>query len=131
MIAMCVIAEVKDYQELIAALRARASTHIAGLPSMSPKRIKNITRTSMRPLLGVLGLKLLVVEDIEALDRVRHRLIPAGNARVEMLTLRPHKRRSHSPLKNNRDLARELAKRRAAGMTPWQRKRQARRAAQA
>jgi hypothetical protein len=83
------IAVVSDYRELVAALRARAealdvsnlvldditglaSGHTGKLLSLYPKR--TLGRVSLGALLAALGVKLVVIEDPEALDRVKGRL---------------------------------------------------------
>src|SRR5215469_15439449 len=78
------LATVTDYDTLIAALRARADElnvarlvidETAGLQSgytgklLGAAQIKTIGRISMGPLLGALGLALVVVEDPEAAAR--------------------------------------------------------------
>ena len=80
-----------DYQELIAALRARQTElnvaystidEVSGLPQnyvsklLAQMPIKGLGRISLGPLLGSLGLVLIVAEDLEALQRVRSRLVP-------------------------------------------------------
>ena len=84
------IAVVSNYYELVACLRARADTldvsnltldEVAGLQegytgkvlAISPSRA--LGRMSLGALLGALGLKLAVLEDREALARVRPRLV--------------------------------------------------------
>jgi hypothetical protein len=92
---------VTDYADLLAALRQRKEElnasmatidEVAGLPqgyvSKLLAQIKGISRTSLGPLLGALGLKLLVVEDPEALDRVRDRLTQRDEADVRRLETR-------------------------------------------
>src|SRR6266705_2966675 len=133
-----VIAEVRDYQQLISALRARVVElgaagetldDVAGLPLRYT--MKTLGRTSMGPLLGVLGLKLLVVEDTEALERVRRRLTPAKNANTAMLTQRTRKRRRFLPFKDNPDFARVARQQGILARSPKQRSRLASRAARA
>ncbi len=141
-----VIAEVRDYQQLISALRARVVElgaagetldDVAGLPLrytmklLAPMPLKTLGRTSMGPLLGVLGLKLLVVEDTEALERVRRRLTPAKNANTAMLTQRTRKRRRFLPFKDNPDFARVARQQGILARSPKQRSRLASRAARA
>jgi len=94
---------VRDYQQLLDALRFRQNQlnisretidEVAGLPQrytsklLAPFPIKGVGRISLGPLLGALGLKLLVVEDIEALDRVRSRLAQRDPADVRRLESR-------------------------------------------
>jgi hypothetical protein len=85
------IAVVSNYSELIACLRQRAETlnisnvvldDVSGLQdgysgkllSLNPKR--TLGRLSLGLMLGALGLRLIVVEDREALKRVKGRLEP-------------------------------------------------------
>lgn len=83
------IAVVKSYDELLAALRARALelgatrkqiAEVAGLPDgyaatlLAPQPIRALGRTSLGPMLGALGLMLVVVEDEEAWARVKSRV---------------------------------------------------------
>src|SRR4051794_38656581 len=83
------LAIVRDYKELIAAIRARRDaldiTHetidaVAGLQAGYTSKLlvdppmKCAGRVSLGAMLGALGLMLLVVEDPAALERVRARL---------------------------------------------------------
>jgi hypothetical protein len=91
------LARVSDYDGLLAALRARADQinisgqqidEIGGLPeryaqkvlsSISRKRGKQVRRIgmlSLGPILGALGIVLVVVEDPEAMRRIKSRLVP-------------------------------------------------------
>jgi hypothetical protein len=80
----------RDYAELIAALKARMAElgvtmetldDISGLPTryvskiFSPTPLRGLGRVSLGPLIGALGLKLIVAEDAEQLARIRSRLI--------------------------------------------------------
>jgi hypothetical protein len=84
------IGEARDYAELLDALRKRLRQlgtsmeridDLAGLPSryvsklFAPMELKSLSKVSMGPVLGALGLKLLVIEDAEAFARVKHRLV--------------------------------------------------------
>jgi hypothetical protein len=84
------------YAGLLAAMQARAAerkialggaaaAQVSGLPvgylqkilspiSKSRKAVRRIGITSLGPVLGVLGIKLLVVEDLEALERFSARI---------------------------------------------------------
>lgn len=98
------IAVVRSYDELIAALRARASElaisretidAVSGLQSgysgklLAAVPIKGLGKTSLGPMLGALGLSLVVVEDLEMLARVRARLTESKSANA-MLAARMH-----------------------------------------
>lgn len=86
---MKILAECREYSELIDALRARVRElnttnegvdEIAGLPArytvklFAPMAMRSLGRISLGPLLGALGLKLHVVEDAEALARIKKRI---------------------------------------------------------
>jgi hypothetical protein len=92
--------EVRDYAQLVRAIRtwiAELGTagetidDVAGLPLrytmklLAPVPVKGIGRTSLGPLLGALGLKLVVAVDHEVLARIRHRLIPKHHASQGLL----------------------------------------------
>ncbi|WP_315729136.1 hypothetical protein [Bradyrhizobium sp. SZCCHNS2015] len=104
------LAEVADYEDLVRALRDRADQlaisretidALAGFPDRyavkiltlsTPKpvsadrtrdsrgSVRRIGMTSLGPLLGALSLKLLVVEDLEALERNRSRYAERSHA---------------------------------------------------
>jgi hypothetical protein len=92
-----ILGEVTDYPSLLAAMRARAverqiaiggdEVHaVAGLPERSIpkllsvrtlrslKSVRRVGMLSLGPLLGVLGIKLLVIEDEQALKQFGSRL---------------------------------------------------------
>jgi hypothetical protein len=84
------IAEVRSWNDLHAALRARAESlnvsrlvldELSGLQSgyasklLAPGPIRHFGRVSLGAMLGALGLKLVVQEDKEALARVAGRLV--------------------------------------------------------
>jgi hypothetical protein len=90
------LAEVKDYYGLIDALRARARERqlalsspaiaaVAGLPDgyiaklLGPGKVRTFAWASMGPVLAVLGAKLILVVDQEAVEALDHRL-PKWNA---------------------------------------------------
>jgi hypothetical protein len=98
---------VRDYDQLLAALRARAAelelTHevlddASGLSSgyasklLCDPPIRHLGRISLGCFLGAVGLKLVVVEDVEALARIRPKLVKRKiapkrkNADTAMLT---------------------------------------------
>lgn len=82
---------IRNYDDLHAALRARVEhlnisrttlDELAGLTPyysaklLSPKQLKRIGAISLGPLLGALGLALVVVEDDEQMKRMRARYVP-------------------------------------------------------
>jgi len=84
------LAEVGAYDDLVAALRARAEAlnvsretldEVAGLPSryssklLSPNPIRSLGRVSLGAMLGALGVKLVLMEDGEAMEKIRSRLV--------------------------------------------------------
>ena len=83
------LAEATDYNGLVTAIRSRVAElqlagetidEVAGLPArytaklLRPMPVRRIGMLSLGPLLGALGLKLIVVEDEDALRRVAGRL---------------------------------------------------------
>ena len=84
------LAVVTDYSGLVAALRERAIARkiavsgevneVAGLPSgyveklIGPRPVRRLGIISLGPLLAVLGIKLAVIEDPEALARYGSRI---------------------------------------------------------
>jgi hypothetical protein len=82
-----VLAEFSTYPEMLAAFRARANERkiarssedtafVAGLTSgylaklLAPKPVRRIGMESLGPVLGVLGVKLVMVEDEQAIARL-------------------------------------------------------------
>jgi hypothetical protein len=83
------LAEIHDYAGLVRALRARAeeldvsretldavSGLQAGYSGKLLAQVKGVGRVSLGPLLGAMGCALVLVEDPEALAKVRPRLTP-------------------------------------------------------
>jgi hypothetical protein len=85
------LAHVTDYYSLISAFRARAAemhiatgsdnvAHVAGIAHgylgklLAPRPVRRIGMQSLGPVLGVLGVKIIVVEDEDALRRFGSRL---------------------------------------------------------
>lgn len=79
----------REYHEFIDAINARITElgttmdtidYVAGLPLRytqkltGPRPIKTLGRLSFGPLLGALGLAIIVVDDEEQLGKLRHRL---------------------------------------------------------
>lgn len=134
--------DVRDYDQLIAALRARVAElgvsletveGVAGLPEryaiklLAPIPVKGVGRASLGPMLGALGLKIVVVEDAEALARVARRLVrkEAQYANTGMRTEKSHVNTGDS------EWGRIMAARRMVLISPRQRTRLAKRAARA
>src|SRR5262245_6014051 len=118
------LAIVRSYDELIIALRAHCTElgsagetydDVAGLPLrytsklLAPVPIKTLGRISLGPLLGVLGLALVVVEDAEALARIRDRLTPRQNSHAFFPT---RQRRKHRPFTGDSEWGRLMRARR-------------------
>jgi hypothetical protein len=147
-----ILAEVREYQELIDAFKAwmaelnvcgRTVDDVAGLPDrytaklLAPVPIKGIGRTSLGPLLGALGLKLIVAVDHEVLERMRHRLDQRSEADVKRVTANARSRmlagsrRKNTGFKIDVGIAKALQCRWMLLTTPRQRARIARGAAKA
>jgi hypothetical protein len=108
-----VLAEIHDYAELHAALRARADQlevsrqwldKHSGLQNgycgklLSPTRIKNIGAQSLGPLLTVLGLRILLAEDPASMARMASRLEKRDQRAVRQLTVGKPKKRVYPKL---------------------------------
>ena len=135
-----VLAEVRDYDGLHAALRARADQlevsrlcidDLTGLQSgytaklLAPVPIKRIGLQSLGPLLTVLGLRLLVAEDAETMRQFAPRLEKRQRASVRVAS---GKRRKKRP-KLGPEWARLMNARRSLLLSPTKRKRIAKHAA--
>lgn len=142
------IGTARDYEQLHALLRARVDElgvtyegvdAVAGLPSrytaklLSPVPMKAIGKTSMGPLLGALGLKLIVAVDDETLARIIGRLAKRArkqsNASADMLPLKRKKRRG--VWRGDKDWSRIMNSRRALNVPESKRKKIAQTAARA
>ena len=92
-------AEVRDYSQLIIALKQRMHElgvtmetldDIAGLPTryvsklFAPRAMKTLGKISLGPLIGALGIKLIVAEDAQQLALVRSRLTKRRSAPPSM-----------------------------------------------
>ena len=138
------IAICTSYDELIAALRARADElkvtregldAVSGLQAgysaklLAPVPMRSLGKVSLGPMLQALGLAVVLVEDPEAIRRFadqhaeRQRPTPTVGTH-EVITIQITRRK----LKR---MARRGGKKRAAAMTPKQRSRSARKAARA
>jgi hypothetical protein len=136
------LAIVHSYSELIAALRARVVElgttgetvdEVSGLPARYtakllalPVPVKALGPVSMGPLLGTLGLKLIVAEDAEALEKIRHRLVPRKGTNVFKPT--SDQRRKRSPFAGDSEWGKLMRNRRTLLSSPKTRRRQARHA---
>jgi hypothetical protein len=138
------LATVQSYGELITALRARADElkisritidSVTGLPGgyssklLASVPIRTLGRASFGPMLQALGLRLIVIEDPESLERFadqrdqRERAMPAAGT-DEVLRFEITRRKLGM-------LARRGGEERAAKMTPKQRQMSARKASRA
>lgn len=146
------LAVVKEYDELMAALRARSDEIemsrdgldvIAGLPRgyvsklLAPVPLKGIGRTSLGPLLQSLGLALIVVEDLSTFAKIEARLQRRVNKKQKKETyatagMRPHKRyKRRAVWRGNSEWGHLMNSRAQLKMSPEQIRRQRKRAAQA
>lgn len=115
------LAIVRDYAELQTALRARVTelktTHeaigdLAGFQDgyvgtlLAPCPIKALGAQSLGPMLSVLGIALVVVEDLEAVRRITSRLKKREHAGLRVLAKGKRKARRYSAFR----LAPEFAK---------------------
>lgn len=131
------LAIARDYDQLIAAFRARRDelkvTHltlddIAGLQGgytgklLSDPPIRAFGRVSLGPILGALGLAVVLVQDNAALRRVQDRLVTRKHRKM-------HADRSQSWFTSKN--AREMARRRAMKMSEKERSASASKAAKA
>ena len=146
------IATIRDYADLLEALRGRAEElklsrqtidEISGLPDgyagklFAPVPIKGLGPVSLGPILGALGLFLVVFEDVEALRRFAARRTqkfggpggrPAGQA---MLAKRRPSGWALLPLVTDSEFQKIMRCRQLATQGHEQRKRIARKAAKA
>ena len=97
-----VIADVSSYEQMLAALRLRvtelqikgeAFDEFAGLPQgylsklIGAKPIRRLGMTSFAPVLAGLGLRLLIIEDQEATERLKNRLPPRNQSFVRSVAV--------------------------------------------
>jgi len=100
-----VIADVTSYEQMLAALRARVNElqlngerfdEFAGLPRgylsklIGAKPIRRLGMTSFAPVLAGLGLRLLVIEDNAATERLKNRLPPRNQSYVRSVAVHGH-----------------------------------------
>jgi hypothetical protein len=137
-----VIAVVRSYTELIDALKARTAElgvtmevvdHVAGLPLrycskiLAPVPVKNVGPVSLGPLLGALGVQLIVAVDEEQFARVKNRLTVRKSSGAFR---RPHPHpNSRVELRGNTAWGKIMAARRMLLLSPQERRRSAKRAA--
>jgi hypothetical protein len=143
-----ILAEVSDYDGLIAALRARADElkitrlgldAVSGLESgysaklLSSVPVRQLGRVSLGPILGAMGLALVVVEDLTALRKIERqlekRLRPLRNAGSEVLAQVRKKQRAFSLFRESKEAARLVRAKQIATQSPLKRSRIARKAA--
>lgn len=143
------LAEVRDYDGLHRALRQRADElrvsrqdldEVAGLQSgyagklLAPVPIKAIGRATLGPMLGALGLKLLLVEDAEALARIRGRIGARAKAKANAGASMPahkRKRRRGKTWRGNRGWGQMMRARQLVLSSEGERRKRARTAARA
>lgn len=147
------LATIRDYQQLLDALRARIDQlgitldqvdEIGGLPSRYASKIlarvkipqRKIGMQSLGPILGVLGLKLLAVQDDEMLTRIGHRLKQrrrrkSNDAGCVMLAVKNSNRRGFSPFVASPEFARMARAKQVVTQSPEIRSKVARKAARA
>jgi hypothetical protein len=142
------IAVIKSYAELIEALRARADEleitretidHAAGFLGgyagklLARTPIRTLGRVSLGPMLQVLGMSILLIEDLSAIkkinSRITRRLRPRSDASGAMPTGKS--KRHRSVFKGNSEWGRLMAARRVLLQTNRQRSRSASKAARA
>jgi hypothetical protein len=136
-----------DYNELLAAIRHRRDElrishftldHVSGIPSgyasklLASPPMKRLGALSLGPVLGALGLRLLVVDDPAALARVSARLVKKQRKHADrsMLTDQPCQRQRFLPFLD-RAFARTARARGLSLQTPQRRQEIARKAAKA
>lgn len=138
----------RNYQELHALIRARVGSlgvtfetvdAIAGLPSryatklLSPVPMKAIGKISLGPLLGALGLKLIVAVDDEALARITGRLVQRARNQVgaDAGMHTPKRKKKRGVWKGNSQWGKVMAARRKLVLSESKRTSLARHAARA
>jgi hypothetical protein len=112
------LVEVREYSDIHRAMRARAEElnlsrltidDIAGTPEgyaskvLAPQPMKCAGHKSLLPLLGALALKLVIVEDPDALAQITQRMKPADRER-QRLTTETTRQREQSRWVKHRDI---------------------------
>jgi hypothetical protein len=134
------IAVCTDYESLLVALRARAEAlnvsratldDVSGLASgytaklLAQPPIKSLGAVSLGPMLGALGIAIVLVEDPDAMRRVASRMVGRNNSQVRANAIAS---KMVPKWLWNSKRARRAAKARWEKATPEQRKRIARKA---
>jgi hypothetical protein len=140
-------AVVKNYDDLIAALRARCDelqltregldVAMKTLPDgyasklLSPIPIRALGKVSLGPMLQCLGLALIVVEDLSAVKRIEKREIRQRAVKSANGSLLTDKRKTKRGFRGGSDFGRLLRARGILALGPEKRRRIARMAARA
>jgi hypothetical protein len=137
---------VRDWDGFMDALRARVVElevagetvdEVAGLPLrytsklLAPVPIKALGPISMGPMLGALGLVVIVAEDTEGIQKLRPRLTRRKYRRHADAAMPTKRRRKKSAFHGNSEWGRVMRARSILKQSPEQRKRAASRAAKA
>ena len=100
-----VIADVSSYEQMLAALRLRVNElqingerfdEYSGLPRgylsklIGARPIRRLGMTSFAPVLAGLGLRLLVIEDPDATERLKNGLVPRNQSYVRSVAVHGH-----------------------------------------
>jgi hypothetical protein len=139
------IAVVRDYDALIAAFRERADEimltrvqldeAMKTLPDgyaaklLAPVPVKGLGRISLGPMLQALGLKIVLAEDLEALERVKKNVSQRAKLTDTGRNLLATKKRRRYKFPKGEDHAKLMRARQVLGQTPAKRSWIARRAA--
>jgi hypothetical protein len=143
---MAFVREARNYVQFMEALRDRCADLdvayetvdvMAGLPArylakvLAPVPIKALGPVSLGPMLGAMGLKVLVVEDAETLARFAKKLSKRKYRRHAGVGMPANKRHRKSALSGNSDWGKMMRARQIAQASPTQRKQSAKKAAKA
>jgi hypothetical protein len=93
--ANVIIAECREYHELVSVLRTFQPTITDDLPPamFAPVEFKALNARNLGPILSIKGLKLAVFVDEPQLAKIRHRLTRRKNPRRDAGAGKPHKMR--------------------------------------
>jgi hypothetical protein len=141
------IAVCTDYESLLVALRARADAlnvsratldDVSGLASgytaklLAQPPIKSLGAVSLGPMLGALGIAIVLVEDPDAMRRVASRMVGRNNSQVRVLTGGKHNGITIKlSLRHMKKLAKLATAARKAKIPRWRRIKIAKQAARA